>query len=73
VNDLQILTIGISIVLPLSMMIYSNSRVSDVRTSVGEAKETLRAEMALGFARLENKIDHLADLLATHLEEHHKK
>jgi hypothetical protein len=71
VTDQQILTICIAVIFPLSMLIYSNSRVSD-------AKETLRAEMALGFERLSNKLDHLAgevatlkDLMATHLREHH--
>jgi hypothetical protein len=63
---------GIAVIFPLSMLLYSNSRITDVRSSINDAKETLRAEMALGFNRLENKIDHLADLLATHLEEHHK-
>ena len=70
-NDQQILTIAIAIVFPVSMLIYSNSRITDV-------KETLRAEMALGFERLSNKIDHLAgevatlkELLSTHLREHH--
>ena len=70
-NDQQVLTVAIAIVFPLSMPIYSNSHMS-------EAKETLRAEMALGFERLSNKIDHLAEqvatlkeLLSTHLREHH--
>jgi len=43
-TDLQILTIVVpvvlSILLPLSMLIYSNSRITEV-------KETLCAEMAL--------------------------
>jgi len=71
VTDQQLLTLGIAVVFPLSMLIYSNSRIT-------EAKETLRAEMALGFERLSNKIDHLAeevatlkDLLSMHLREHH--
>jgi hypothetical protein len=37
-TDGQLLTLVVAIVLPLSMLIYSNSRVT-------EAKETLRAEM----------------------------
>lgn len=36
-TDAQILTIAIAIVFPVSMLIYSNSRIT-------EAKETLRAE-----------------------------
>jgi hypothetical protein len=38
------LTLAIAIVFPLSMLIYSNSRIT-------EAKETLRAEISLGFER----------------------
>jgi hypothetical protein len=44
VTDQQLLTLAIAIVLPLSMLIYSNTRITD-------AKETLRAEIALGFER----------------------
>ena len=36
-TDAQILTIAIAIVFPVSMLIYSNSRITEV-------KETLRAE-----------------------------
>jgi hypothetical protein len=70
-TDQQVLTLCLSIAVPLALLIYSNSRVSD-------AKETLRAEMALGFERLSNKVDHLAEeiatlkeLLETHLRAHH--
>jgi hypothetical protein len=77
-TDQQILTLCISLAVPFAMLIYSNSRVSD-------AKETLRAEMALGFERVNNKIDHLAEgvaslkeevaslraLVETHLRDHH--
>lgn len=75
-TDQQILTIAIAIVFPLSMLLYSNSRVSD-------AKETLRAEMALGFERtlnamkgmerkLEDAIKALEHKLELHELEHHK-
>jgi hypothetical protein len=37
-SDIQILTIALAIIVPLSLLIYSNSRVTDV-------KEVLRAEM----------------------------
>lgn len=81
-NDQQLLTLAIAIVVPLSMLLYSNSRITEAAQSsnsrITEAKETLRAEMALGFERLGNKIDHLAgevatlkELLSSHLREHH--
>ncbi len=61
-TDQQLLTLCISIAVPLALLIYSNSRVTD-------AKETLRAEMALGFERVNNKTDHLAGEVATLKEE----
>ncbi|MBV8905505.1 MAG: hypothetical protein JOZ22_17890 [Acidobacteriia bacterium] len=70
-TDQQILTLCLSIAIPLALLIFSNSRVTD-------AKEILRAETALGFERLSNKLDHLAgevatlkELLETHLSDHH--
>lgn len=53
-NDTQILTLALSVTLsvgiPLSMLIYSNSRITDVKNAltaeIAAAKETLRAEMA---------------------------
>jgi len=43
VTDTQLLTLALAVILPLSLLIYSNSRITDT-------KETLRAEMATGFA-----------------------
>ena len=44
-TDTQLLTLALAVILPLSLLIYSNSRITD-------AKETLRAEMATGFTQL---------------------
>ncbi len=78
-TDPQILTMAIAIVFPLSMLIYSNSRITDakdtLRTSLGEVKETLRAEMramqaelTASLSRIENKLDHVVETQATHSE-----
>jgi hypothetical protein len=48
------------------MLIYSNSRITEV-------KDTLRAEMALGFERLANQITRLEASLKLHEIEHHQK
>jgi hypothetical protein len=73
-NDQQILTIAIAIVFPLSMLIYSNSRISWAKETLRAEMGTLRAEMRMDFERLSNKIDHVAgevatlkDLLSSHL------
>jgi hypothetical protein len=56
ITDAQIVTLAIAIILPMAMLIYSNSRI----TEIGETKQTLRAEMAAGFARIETAIERLA-------------
>ena len=57
---------------------YSNSRITDAKETLRAEMGTLRADMKLDFERLSNKIDHLAEevatlkeLLSTHLREHH--
>lgn len=64
-TDLQILTMAIAVVMPLAMLIYSNSRIT-------EAKETLRAEIAAGFTRMSSEIQSLKAELKIHELEHHK-
>jgi hypothetical protein len=71
-TDAQLLTIAIAVIFPVSMLIYSNSRIT-------EAKETLRAEissfcaeMHLSFEQLANEIRSLKDTLRIHELEHHK-
>jgi hypothetical protein len=86
-TDVQILTIVLTVLLPFTALLYSNSRITDVRSNITEAKETLRADMGTlgvrtdaGFERLGNKMDHpagevatLKEMFATHLREHHGK
>lgn len=74
-TDLQVLTLAIAIVSPVVALIYSNSRISDTRDTLGsrlnDTKETLRAEMGhmkaellAALQRIENKIDHVQEILA---------
>ena len=48
-TDVQILTLALAVIVPLSLLIYSNSRITDVRVAIQasllDMKETLRAEM----------------------------
>jgi|SRR5579872_1565961 len=44
-TDTQILTLAIAVVVPLALLMLSNSRFTDIRGSIAESKETLRAEM----------------------------
>src|SRR5580658_8002696 len=60
VNDTQILTLAIAIVVPLALLRLSNGRLTDMRTmlqgSIAESKETLRAEIAT--VRAESRAQH---------------
>lgn len=75
-TDAQILPLALAVIVPLSMLLYSNSRITDMGRRVDDAKETLRAEiktleiglrseMRAGFDRIENA-------LKIHELEHHK-
>jgi len=63
-TDLQILTLAIAIVFPACAVLYSNSRIN-------EAKETLRAEMALMKTEIVNEVQVLkAEIQALKTEVH---
>lgn len=83
-TDTQLLTLAIAIIVPLSLLLYSNSRITDtketLRAEIGESKqalraemETLRAETAAGFNRIERAIERLETKLVIHELEHHHK
>jgi hypothetical protein len=86
-TDEQVMTLSVAIILPLTALIYSNSRISDTRTALegkmSEMKETLRAEMKAlradvdsqmktGFAQISAEIKDLKTTLKVHELEHHK-
>ena len=60
------MTLALAVIVPLSMLIYSNSRIT-------ETKETLRAEIAAGFTRMSSEIQSLKAELKIHELEHHQK
>jgi hypothetical protein len=87
-TDPQMMTLALAIIIPLSMLLYSNSRITEaketlraemvalretLRAEMSTTKETLRAEIAAGFARMSSEILSLkADLKIHELEHHHK-
>jgi hypothetical protein len=69
-TDPQMMTFALAIVIPLSMLIYSNSRIT-------EAKETLRAEIAVlksdltltmetRFNSIDRKLDEILRIVGYH-------
>jgi hypothetical protein len=72
----QMMTLALAVIIPLSLLIYSNSRITD-------AKETLRAEIRAETAELKGEtaklkgeimggFDRLEAKLAIHELEHHR-
>jgi hypothetical protein len=83
-TDPQLITLAFAIIIPLSILLYSNSRITEAKETlraematgnnrITDVKETLRAEMAAGFSRISSEIQALrADLKVHELEHHHK-
>jgi hypothetical protein len=82
-TDEQVLTAAIAIVIPVSALIYSNSRVSDVNARIGDlktdltvrindTKETLRAEIALLREEMRAGFREIKDALKIHELERHE-
>lgn len=48
-TDVQILTLALAVIVPISLLLLNNSRISDLRgsfqTALMDTKDTLRAEM----------------------------
>lgn len=62
-TDIQILTIALSVVVPVSLLLLNNSRITDMKGTldarITDAKETLRAEMKTNQAEVIAAIDRI--------------
>jgi hypothetical protein len=56
-NDAQLMTLALAVIIPLSMLLYSNSRITDT-------KETLRAEIRAETAQLKGEMANLRGEMA---------
>jgi hypothetical protein len=83
-TDQQLMTLALAVIIPLSLLIYSNSRVSDVGKRVDDLSkrvDDLDKKLSSRFdnfeKHLEEKIDnafaHMELLLKLHEAEHHQK
>ena len=75
-TDTQVLTIALSLVIAISALIHSNSRITEAKETLRAEMQTLRTEMNARLEKLEAKIDarfdKLTDLLKAHELEHHR-
>lgn len=65
-TDAQLLTMAIAVIVPISLLIYSNSRITDTKEVLRAELRELRTEMVRQFENLEAK-------LKVHELEHHPK
>jgi hypothetical protein len=83
-TDTQLLTLALSVIIPISVMIYSNSRVAEVSKRIDDlskkhddTKTDLSKKIEDLKTHLDEKIDnafaHMELLLKLHEAEHHKK
>ena len=82
-TDAQLMTLALAIIIPLSMLIYSNSRITEAKETLRAEIKALQAEIQTGFTRVAADIKGLAaDIkaldfkldtkLTIHELEHHK-
>jgi len=64
-TDPQLLTLCLSIIIPLSMLVYANTRITDAKEALRAEIQAMRAEMKAGF-------EQTAALLKVHELEHHR-
>jgi hypothetical protein len=62
-TDIQLLTIAIAVIIPISSLIYSNSRIADVRESLNKRIDDFRAEVNHRFEEMDRRFDNLQGLL----------
>jgi hypothetical protein len=64
-TDVQLLTIALAVIVPVSSLIYSNSRITDVKETLRAEIKTLQAELMGRF----NTIDSLLHAMMGKLDE----
>jgi hypothetical protein len=70
-TDAQILTLALAVILPLSMLIYSNSRISEAKETLRAEMQALRMELRAGFEKISSEIRETQHDLKVHELEHH--
>ncbi len=51
-TDQQLLTLALAFIVPISLLIYSNSRITEAKETLRAETQTLRTEMNAGFKEL---------------------
>jgi len=69
-TDPQMMTLALAIVIPLSMLIYSNSRITEaketLRAEIGQLRSDLTLTMETRFNSIDRKLDEILRMLGDH-------
>jgi hypothetical protein len=69
-TDPQIMTLALAIVIPLSMLIYSNSRITEaketLRAEIGQLRSDLTLTMETRFNSIDRKLDEILRIMGDH-------
>jgi len=69
-TDPQMMTLALAIVIPLSMLIYSNSRITEaketLRAEIGMLKSDLTLTMETRFNSIDRKLDEILRIVGDH-------
>lgn len=68
-NDTQILTLAISIVIPVSLLLYSNSRITDVKDAVNKRIDDTNNTLNNQIKSLEANMNKRIDLMEKNLSD----
>jgi hypothetical protein len=60
VTDVRLLTLALAIIVPLSMLIYSNSRITEAKETLRAEMSALRMEIKAGFGKMSSEIKECA-------------
>ena len=71
-TDLQLLTLALAVIIPISVMIYSNSRVGEVSKRVDDLSTKIDELKKHLDEKIDNAFAHVELLLKLHEAEHHK-
>jgi len=75
-SDAQVMTLAVAIVVLLSLLIYSNSRITDAKETLRAEMNAMRAELSADFGGLRAEMragfERIENLLRIHELEHHR-
>ncbi len=72
-TDSQMVTLALAVVIPLSMLVYSISRITEAKETLRAEIQVMRADLGASLSRISSEILSLkADLKIHEMEHHHK-